>query len=145
MITLHTYWMGRDVTHAEELTDDIQRNAIVTVSKCNELLARAGRNDINTVDSGWRPQGVNDSTRNSATGSSHLTAEAADLPDPDRTLAEWAVDNLDILRDIGVWIEDPRWTPSWLHVQTVPPNSGKLVFIPSGKPPLDPDFEVTWA
>src|SRR3990167_2219725 len=121
MISLHTYWMGRDITHANELTEEIQRNAQVTVDKANQLLARAGRNDINTVNSGWRPQGVNDATRNSATGSSHLTAEAVDLPDLDRTLCEWAVDNLDILRDIGLWMEDPRWTPTWLHIQTKPP------------------------
>jgi len=145
MITLHAYWLGRDVTHAEELTDDIQRNALVTVTKCNELLSRAGRNDINTVNSGWRPQSVNDATRNSAAVSSHLTAQAVDLPDTDRTLAEWCVDNLDVLKDVGLWMEDPRWTPTWVHLQTKPPRSGKIVYIPSSKPAPDPDFEVTWA
>ena len=145
MITLHAYWLGRDVTHAEELTEEINRNAQVTVSKANELLARAGRNDINTVNSGWRPQGVNDTTRNSAAVSSHLTAQAVDLPDTDRTLAEWCVDNLDVLKEIGLWMEDPRWTPTWVHLQTKPPKSGKIVYIPSSKPAPDPDFEVTWA
>ena len=145
MITLKTFWMGRDVTHAEELTDEIQRNAIVTITRCNELLARSGRNDINTVNSGWRPQAVNDATAHSGATSNHITAQAVDLPDADRTLAGWCVDNLDILKEIGLWIEDPRWTPTWVHIQTVPPKSGKLVYIPSAKPPLDPTFEVTWA
>ena len=145
MITLHAYWMGRDVTHADELTAEINVNAQITVAKANELLARAGRNDINTVHSGWRPRSVNDATSNAGALSKHLSAEAVDLPDADRTLCEWAVDNLDIVKDIGLWMEDPRWTPTWLHVQTVPPKSGKIVYIPSSKPPLDPDFEVTWA
>ena len=145
MISIHAYWMGRDVTHAKQLTDEIRRNAEVTVERVNELLARAGRNDINTVNSGWRPQAVNDATSNAGASSRHITAEAVDLPDADRTLCEWAVDNLDILREIGLWMEDPRWTPTWLHLQIVPPKSGKLVYIPSAKPPLDPTFEVTWA
>lgn len=145
MITLQTYWMGRDATHAEELTDEINRNAQVTVGRVNELLARAGRSDINEVSSGWRPKSINDATSNAAASSRHITAQAADLPDADRLLAEWCVDNLDVLKEIGLWMEDPRWTPTWIHLQVVPPGSGKVVFIPSAKPPLDPTFEVTWA
>ena len=137
--------MGRDATHAEELTDEINRNARITVDKANELLERAGRSDIDQVASGWRPASVNDVTQNAARSSRHLTAEAVDLPDADRSLATWCIDNLDVLREIGLWMEDPRWTPNWLHIQTVPPKSGKTVFIPSAKPPLDPNFEVTWA
>lgn len=145
MISLQAYFKGRDAQYADEYTDDIQRNAIITVARANDLLARAGRSDIHTVNSGWRPKGVNDATANAASSSRHLTAEAADLPDADRTLATWCVDNLDVLGQIGLWIEDPRWTPTWLHVQTVPPKSGKRVYIPSSKPPLDPSFPVTWA
>lgn len=144
MISLHAYWMGRDATYAEELTDEIRRNAEITVARANELLERAGRSDIDTVASGWRPKGVNDATANAAQSSRHITAEAVDLPDGDRTLVEWAVDNPDVLEEIGLWMEDPRWTRSWLHLQTVPPKSKKLVFIPSTAPASDPDFPVTW-
>jgi hypothetical protein len=136
--------MGRDATHAEELTSDIQRNAQVTVDRANQLLARAGRPDIDTVSSGWRPQGLNDATSHSSKTSNHITAQAVDLPDPDRLLADWCVDNLDVLTEIGLWMEDPRWTPTWVHVQTVPPKSGKLVYIPSTSKPADPDYPVTW-
>src|SRR3990167_10710309 len=148
MITLRTYWMGRDATHAEELTDEINRNARITVDKANELLERAGRSDIDQVASGWRPASVNDVTQNAARSSRHLTAEAVDLPDLDRTLAGWIVDNLDVLKEIGLWVEDFRWTWSengnhWVHLQIVPPKSGKLVFIPNSTPPKDKSFEVT--
>jgi hypothetical protein len=145
VISLHAYWLGRDVTHADELTAEINKNAQVTVAKANELLERAGRSDIDQVASGWRPAAVNDATANAARSSRHLTAEAVDLPDADRTLAGWCVDNLDTLKEIGLWMEDPRWTPTWIHLQIVPPKSGKVVYIPSTKPPLDPSFEVTWA
>lgn len=144
MISLETYFMGRDLTHADELTDEVMANARITVERVNDLLARANRSDITTVRSGWRPTGVNADTQNSATHSRHITGQAVDLPDNDRTLATWCVDNLDDLEAIGLWIEDPRWTPTWLHVQIVPPKSGKLVYIPSTAKPLDPDFPVTW-
>lgn len=144
MIDLKAYYKGRDTQYAEELTDEIRANAQITVDKVNELLSRAGRSDIDSVASGWRPKAVNDATANAASSSRHLTAEAADIPDADRTLSSWCVDNLDVLTEIGLWMEDPRWTPTWTHVQTVPPKSGKRVFIPSVKPPLDPSFPVTW-
>jgi hypothetical protein len=145
MITLAAYYKGRDVSHAEELTDEIRANAEVTVAKANELLARAGRSDINTANSGWRPKGVNEGTANSAANSRHLTGQAIDLPDADRSLAGWVADNLDVLREIGLWTEDFRWTPIWVHLQTVPPKSGRVVYIPNALPPADPSFPVTWA
>ena len=144
MIDLTIYFKGRDIKYAEEMTSDILRNSEITVARVNELLMRAGRSDVHTVNSGWRPQGVNDATANAAKGSKHLSAEAVDLPDADRSLCGWAVDNLDILAEIGLWIEDPRWTPTWLHAQIVPPKSGKRVFIPSTAPASDPHFPVTW-
>lgn len=145
MITVEAYFMGRDLTHSEELTEEIMANAQRTVERVNDLLRRANRSDIDTVRSGWRPKAVNDSTANAATGSRHLTGHAVDLPDNDRTLATWIADNLDELEAVGLWAEDFRWTPTWVHVQTVPPRSGKLVYVPSSSKPLDPDFPVTWA
>lgn len=144
MISLDAYWKGRDKEYADELTDEIRGNAEKTVELANELLSRAGRSDIDLVDSGWRPKAVNDHTSNAASGSKHLSAEAVDLPDYKRTLATWCVDNLDVLAEIGLWMEDPRWTKTWVHVQTVPPRSGKRVFIPSTTPATDPNFPVTW-
>lgn len=144
MISLKTYWMGRAKTHEKELTDEILANAEVTVSRCNELLNRAGHSDVAEVSSGWRPQGINDSTSHASKTSKHLTAQAIDLPDPDRTLADWCVDNLDILEELGLWMEDPRWTPDWVHLQTAPPKSGRRIYIPSTLPAPDPDYPVTW-
>ena len=137
--------MGRDVTHKDELTDEIRANAQRTVDAANELLARAGRSDIHTVNSGWRPATVNEATANAASSSRHLTGQAVDLPDADRTLATWCADNLDVAAEIGLWFEDFRWTPTWVHCQIVPPKSGKRVYIPSSAPAKDPSFPVTWA
>ena len=142
MISLEVYWMGRDKTHAEELTDEIRDNALKTVLKANELLARAGHSDIQHVSSGWRPQAVNDHTANAAANSKHLTAQAVDLPDPNRSLADFVVDNRHMLEELDLYIEHPGWTPGWLHVQTVPPKSERRIYIPNGQPPSDPEFVV---
>jgi hypothetical protein len=33
-------------------------------------------------------------------------------------------------------MKDPQWTPSWVHLQSVPPASGDRVFIPAASPAL---------
>ena len=149
MIDLEAFFDGRDKTFRGELTDEIRRNAEDTVAKANRLLERAGFQHVCSVNSGWRPKRVNDATPNASPGSRHLTGLAVDLPDPDRTLAAWCVRNLDVLAEIGLWMEDPRWTydengEHWVHVQTVPPRSSNRVFVPFEAPAKDPDFPVTW-
>lgn len=138
MITLDAYWKGRDAQYASELTDEIRENAAVVVERANEFLSRANRSDVTTVNSGWRPKSVNDATANAAFGSKHLLALAVDLPDRDGLLAEWMMDNVDALKEAGVWAEHPGWTVGWVHLQTVPPGFPPRpqvrVFIPSNAP-----------
>ncbi|MBI4206655.1 MAG: hypothetical protein HY527_16665 [Betaproteobacteria bacterium] len=150
MIDLDAFYSGRDQAFQDELTDEIRRNAEETVARANELLKRAGFEHVCSVNSGWRPQRINAATENASATSHHITGRAVDLPDPDRTLAAWCVNHLDVLAAIGLWLEDPRWTyddsgEHWVHVQTIPPRSGRRVFIPSKEPPKDPDFPVASA
>jgi hypothetical protein len=150
MIDLKAYFKGRDKAFETELTGEIHANAANTVAKANLLLQRAGFGHICTVNSGWRPHLINASVVNASPTSHHLTGCAVDLPDRDRSLAAWCVANLDVLEEIGLWLEDPRWTydedgDHWVHLQTLPPRSGNRVFVPSDVPAKDPDFPVTWA
>lgn len=144
MIEPTQFWKGRDVEYANELTEQIKANAATTMARVDELLALAGRSDVE-VASGWRPQAVNDATSNTAGHSKHLTGEAVDIADHDRTLATWVADNLEALAQCKLWCEDFRWTPTWVHFQIVPPKSEKRVFIPAPTKALDPSFPVTWA
>lgn len=140
------YWMGRDVTHAADLTDAIRANAAELLGRVNLLLTWAYADNVRPaldaktcshVASGWRPPAVNDATPNAAHGSKHTTGEAIDLRDNGtRDLARWCLKNLDALEEIGLWMEDPQWTPSWVHLQIQPPKSRNRVFIPSSAPPL---------
>jgi len=149
LIDLKTFYNGRDESFRVELTDEICANARDTVAKANQLLERAGFAHIRSVNSGWRPRKINNATPNAVPGSHHLSGSAIDLPDPDRTLARWCVNHLEILAEIGLWMEDPRWTydasgDHWVHLQIVPPKSGRRVFVPFDSLPPDPDFPVTW-
>lgn len=141
MITLEQYFMGRDKQFSAECNAFIRRSAVDTVRRTNELkqIMAATEGFIfpeDEVASGWRPLAVNDATCNAAKGSPHLIAEGLDTRDPDRLFARWCLRNLHELEHLGLWMEDPRWTPTWVHLQTHPPKSGKRVFIPSSKPPL---------
>lgn len=149
MITLEQYWMGRDLKYPAELTSEIRHNAELLVGKVNNLLTFADEDGVapgtdqvtgTAVASGWRPQGVNERTRNAASGSKHIMALAVDLQDTkNRDLARWCIRNLDALEAAGLWMEDPQWTGGpdpWVHLQGVPPGSGKRVYVPSTMPPL---------
>lgn len=66
-----------------------------------------------------------------ATHSLHRTGEAVDRHDPSRKFQSWCMAHQDVLVDQGLWMESPQWTPSWVHLQTQPPNSGLRVYRPS--------------
>lgn len=115
--------------HEEELTDQIRQAAAITVARANRLCELAGIDAL--LRSGWRPAAVNASVPGAAVHSTHMTGEAVDVADNDGALRKWVAAHLDALADIGLWTEDPRTTPTWLHVQTRPPKSGLRVYIPS--------------
>lgn len=140
MITLEEYWQGRDVCYADQCTDEIKKNAQETVKRVNKFLTYAEQDGIirNKVSSGWRPKGINDATSNAAKKSNHLIGKAIDVYDPDRKLAQWMINNKSLLSLCFIWAEDPRWTPTWVHLQIIPPTSQKLIYIPSLRPPLAP-------
>lgn len=140
MLTLTDYWMGREVKYGRELTYDIIANANVLLDRVNALLGVFSDEtgiEIEQVASGWRPKGINDATANAAASSRHLTGEAIDLRDTaDRALARWCLSHLQALEELGLWMEDPQWTPTWVHLQIRPPRSERRVYIPSTKPAL---------
>lgn len=155
MIILADYLMGRDKLHPDDLTDEIRANAELLLGRVNLLLAWAYRDGVRPaldahtgthVASGWRPKAINDATANAAHGSRHLTGEALDLRDNGtRDLATWCLKNTEALREIGLWMENPRWTGipgggNWVHLQSTPPKSRMIVYVPSTKPPTDPGF-----
>lgn len=146
IITLDDYWMGRDATYRDQLTCEIIANAQMTVERANALLVLAAADGVEPginnvtgtyVASGWRPPAINEVTANAAAASKHLLGMAIDIKDQfaRRAFARWCLTHLANLEEIGLWMEDPQWTPTWVHVQIVPPGSGRRVYVPSAAPP----------
>src|SRR5689334_19288856 len=128
--------------HAREfamsLSDEVMANATATVDKVNQLflaLAAAGikveRNAKGSyLNSGWRPAAYNATVKGAAVRSKHITAQAADLFDPDGLIDGYLMDNQVVLAGLGLYMEHPSATKDWCHVQTVAPGSGRRVFYP---------------
>jgi hypothetical protein len=129
-----------------DATPEIRGRAAQLLEKVNAALLLAEQDGVRLFknpftgghvggrgNGGFRP-------RNSSVGapsSRHKSAEAIDLYDPQRELATWSLNNEARLEALGiVAIEDPRWTPSWVHWQIVPVPSGRFAFVPSNTPPL---------
>lgn len=133
-LTLEDYWVGRDVSHAVELTDEIRSNAAETVRRINLLLdayaLKTGDTRQRKWNSGWRPAAINAATPGAAKSSKHMTAQAGDVSDADGSLDAWCMtnDGKAFLIMHKLWMEHPSNTPGWSHFQTVPPKSGSLIF-----------------
>lgn len=134
MITLRDYWMGRDASYPDLLTDELKAAAGETVARANLLISAYNSvtkdDEPRVVNSGWRPPAVNAVTPGSAPRSKHMTGQAIDISDPDGDLDEWCLEHPEILQSIGLWLEHPSATKGWTHVQIVPPKSGRRCFYP---------------
>lgn len=133
MMTTKEYFMGRDQTYASELTDDLRASATLTVQRVNTLLTYYMEDTGSPypgVRSGWRPPEVNAKVPGAAPKSKHMVCQACDVNDNLSKLKSWCMQNLDILEEVGLWMESPESTALWCHLQTVAPGSGHRVFIP---------------
>ena len=140
--------IGRFENDFNELPKESQqaywKNMLLTCSKTGQLLSLSGMTAMMT--SGWRPAWHNAQV-GGAKKSKHLFGQAVDLFDPDKKLGEWAMQNLGLLREVGVYMEaleyvdpidgkkkgthandDPN--ERWVHFQSIAPKSGNIVFQP---------------
>jgi hypothetical protein len=139
MITLNEFLMGREKSYP--LTIELALKAAATLAAINYIRGRYGK--PLSVSSGYRPGRFNKAA-NGASSSSHLTCEAVDCQTKEASVwrdidgssylithfSNWCLDNLDELRKAGLFLEDPRFTKSWTHLQTRTPPSLSRVFKP---------------
>lgn len=124
-ITTTEYLMGRDKQFP--LSPDQERNMLSLLGKLNEIRDLYGK--PMSVSSGYRP-GAYNKAAGGAAKSCHLTCEAIDIADISREFTAWCLKNQDILARLGLYMEDPSYATTWVHLQTRAPRSGKRVFLP---------------
>jgi hypothetical protein len=142
VISIKEILMGR--VKFEDLSPELQANVTELHTKINLLRTAISR--PLKVNDGLRRVGV-DMPKNGAAQSNHYLGFAIDIDDDDSAwLWQWVLANLDLMQEIGLFMEDPRWTHgkgTWMHFQIRPPKSGKRIYIPvdpTKTPAIAPDL-----
>jgi len=129
--------MGRDTQYPTDYTQEISDNLDKLLIPMNQIRTIWAKPMI--VNSGWRPPSINAETPGAAKASKHMIGLAVDISDTDGSLWSWVLQNLDLMQQLGIYFEDKRWTPDWVHFQLGAPGSGKRIFVPSSAPASAPD------
>jgi len=78
----------------------------------------------------YREKGITDQSK-IPMKSKHLFGQACDFVCSDiKDFQKWILANEDLCKKLDIYFEDFSATPTWVHCQIVPPNSGKRFFIP---------------
>lgn len=142
-ITLAEY-LGPYANHPDA-TPEVRANAQTMLARVNALYAIAARDGVPLPDNPNTKSGVSGSGNGGfrpracpvgAPSSTHKDGNGVDRYDPSRAFAAWCLSHQDVLASMGLHMEDPRWTPTWVHLQDVPPRSQRIVYIPSTAPAL---------
>jgi uncharacterized protein YcbK (DUF882 family) len=138
MITKDELLKGRDKQYPKDYTKEVSDNLDKSLILFNKIRIAYGMPMI--ITSGWRPSAINGSTPGAAAHSKHVLGMAMDVSDPDGKLWKWVLQNLDLMQQLGIYMEDRRWTKGWVHFGVGAPASGKRIFIPNASRASDPDI-----
>ncbi len=123
MITAKEILMGRDEEFP--LTKEQWWNLCELLAKLNTFRALYGKPLV--VSSGYRPPPINAQVGGSP-NSAHLHCQAVDFKDENGDLARWILAHQYILKQVDLYMEDPKHTLGWVHLQTRPVKN--RVFVP---------------
>lgn len=107
--------MGRDKEYP--LSPELEANLKDLLEKVNKLRQLYGKPMY--VSSGYRPGSYN-TAAGGAKMSNHTICKAVDFKDPNGDIDAWCLQNMDKLKEIGLWLEHPDSTKGWCHVDTKP-------------------------
>lgn len=107
-----------DRAKSPELTYEVKSAAMVLVDKINELGRRLNLGTLE-VSSGFRPIVVNANIKGAAKSSGHTKGMAVDFSDKDGKLKALVASKPEILRELGLFMEAPEATLTWLHLDYI--------------------------
>ena len=115
---------------SKELTDEVRQNMQLLLAAVNPFLEALGITSVK-VSSGFRPSAVNAATPGSAKRSLHMIGKAVDLEDPNNSLDKKIEAHPELLEKFGLWLESPKATPSWAHLDIGTRTARKIrIFLP---------------
>lgn len=109
-------------------TDELKQNLEDLLYKLNQIRVIYGKPMI--ITSGLRSAEDQQRINPKASKSRHLTGQAVDIADPKGELWKWLMDHMALVESLGLYLEDKSATPTWVHIQSVGPKSGKRIFLP---------------
>jgi hypothetical protein len=136
MITKQEYFSrNKKPISASEILEEHLINAEILIIKVNALWVSFEKDKGNIpliVSSGYRTKAINASIKGSAKRSNHMMGNAVDIQDRQQILQRWLKTpaGLKALEDNGLYVEDFKYTKTWVHLQTVVPKSNNRFFIP---------------
>ena len=112
----------------DEYMGNAQYPSDTHINNALDLLARVNRiriwyNHPMIVSSGYRTP-LHNASIGGAQGSLHCQCRAIDIRD-------WCLNNLPYIAETGLWMENPMYTPGWVHLDTRQRRT--LVFIPDNR------------
>lgn len=118
------------VPYGAELTEAQDKNVSKLLAVMNVIRAEYGL--PMRVTSGFRTHEDEMRIDPAHPKSLHTVGAAVDIydPDPERRLWNWCVEHMDLLVELGVYLEDRLYSPSHVHFQIWPPHSGNRIFKP---------------
>ena len=128
MITRDEILMGRDKEYPLNAT--LESNLQKLLTALNKFRTIYGK--PMQVSSGYRP-GKYNKAAGGATKSNHMICMACDFVDIDSSLDSFCVANQDVLKECGLYLEHPKWTNTWCHLDILPRK--RRIFIPTDKEP----------
>lgn len=114
----------------KELTQEVKDNALDLLTRVNYFFKDVKYPKQLKVSSGFRPSDVNKKTPGASKKSGHMIGNSIDLEDKERELVLVCMTNVKLLEKHGLYLEDPKFTEGWCHLQRHSPASGNRVFIP---------------
>lgn len=114
--SLKEYLMGRDVSHKDEYTEAVKKEAEILLARVNNLFADLGHTSPASISSGWRPASLNAKVAGAAKSSYHTRGMAMDIKDVSGELYKLVTSKPELLRKYGFWVEHRDATPTWLHI-----------------------------
>jgi uncharacterized protein YcbK (DUF882 family) len=115
MISRSEVLMGRDKEFP--LNPTLETHLEKLLKAVNVFRAAYGKPMI--VSSGYRPGHYN-ADAHGAKNSPHIDCQAVDFSDKDGEIKQWAQAHIEVLEKAGLYMEHPKSTPTWCHLQIRP-------------------------